>query len=433
MSERGTSVPARWRAWLQGAIAAAVIVLLAGLEAAAVGTVFSDRILASAAAGNASAQTYLMAARWRPDIAETWRLAADAGSFLQPAQAQSWALHALTLEPTSWRAWQTLAMIQLQMDETSAAMASMRQAARFGHGFEAHYALGNLALVLGDLPTFWAQTRAALAIAPAAQVGMVLTRAARQDAGDAGALLALLPPGRPEVSLQAVQFFLDHHQLPSAVQAWRPVTCAGAAIRLPCRVALENLIDQLVASAYQQPGVQARPTMATAMTVWNRAVAAGMIQQSRLTAGQLNGGDFDQPWFSYLSWQSTSRMPTAVVPEPGAGQALDLAFSGDEEEHLPIAFRYLPVQPGQAYRLVYRSRGVASSPLAGIQVSVRTPAGELASDAAQMDEQWRDNGMTWTVPSGVAVVYLQIVYQRPVGQVRLRGHVYLTQFQLQPE
>lgn len=398
-----------------------------------------DQALSLGRSSAAQAQGYLVAAlRWRPDDADLWRWRAAFAAFDAPAAARGYARRAVGLNRQDWRAWQTLGLLDFQLGDLPASRRDLAAATHYDHGFDSHFALGNLALVQGNEREFSKEMAAALAIAPVDRVDYALREILGHANLSPAGLARLLPPERAEIVARSIEIFLLNGNIAAAVQSWKRLRCQSYQ-RPDCREAALALANGLVAAAFashapppsgrRRPASKADPELpaptemvSSAMSVWDQAVRAGILAQSPATSGTVADGQFRRAWVGpAFSWRSTRVLPMqAESGLPRQGNAVRIPFDGYQPDDAVLLREFVPVQPGVTYSVSYRSRRQLSGSETGLELRILAgPGRKLAVVPATLDQSWSLNSATITVPEHLHILELAFAYSRPNGQVRM--------------
>lgn len=409
-------------------------------EAQRLGQTSAEQALAYATAG----------LRWRPDDADLWRQRANFAAFADPADARRYALRAVALNPQDWRAWQTLGLLDFQLGNLPASRRDLTAATRYDHGFDSHFALGNLALVQGNVQEFSKEMAAALAIAPVERVDFALRQILSHAKLSPAGLARLLPPERAEIVAQSIEIFLLSGNIAAAVQSWKRLRCQSYQ-RADCREAALALANGLVAAAFashapppsdrRRPAPKAEPELPTptemvssAMDVWNQAVRAGILAQSAVTSGTVADGQFRHAWVGpAFSWQSTHVLPLQAESGPAQqGNAVRIPFNGYQPDEAVLLREFVPVQPGATYSVSYRSRRQLAGSETGLELQILPgPDRQLAVVPAILSQSWSLNSATLTVPQGAHLLELAFAFSRPNGQVRMHDRASIADVSLE--
>ncbi len=465
MNRLGIRWAARW-------LAAVIVVSACGLLGwAAVRTwrasadINTARDLALRRGARAALPYLALAAGYRPGRAKAWRLRAQFSAFAHPRAALRFARRAVATDPADWRNWDQLGLVEYQLGDAAAAQRALAGAVARDSGWEAHYRLGSLALLLGRNQEFWTQMKAALAVVPPSQAAPVLNQALAAGRGvettggeravrrsqSAGAAaprwLAALPRLRAPVDAVAVNLLLDQGQPQRAAAVWGEVRCASYQ-RAVCRATSLGLANRLAALAFR--GAEARPAgkagdrvlapgvlARTAARVWNTAVRMGWLHRSRVVAGRVNNGEFQHGWlgpaFGWAKIGPVYASRDGGMGPAGQGGAVRLDFTGYQPQSTPLLEQFAPVRPGGRYEVTFFSRRLGRGSETGVRLMVMlSPRRVLLALPAKLRSHWRQNTANFRVPRGVDLIRLLFQYQRPMGQVRLQNTVLLAAVRLQP-
>lgn len=342
-----------------------------------------------------------------------------------------------------WRNWDRLGIIEFQLGDAAAARRALRNAVRFDRGWEAHYRLGNLALLLGDGSEYWSQMKAALRMVASARAWPVLQEALSVAGGRPERLVSALPRRRARVDGQAIVALLNAQRALAAVEVWRRMLCPAyeGAICRAAALRLANALANLALQA-QGSGASALAEIGTgvkrsrersgelirqAVDTWNEAVRRGLLQASPMVRyGEVGDGGFRGPWVGpAFAWARAGAV--AIGVERGAapgGNAARIGFDGYEPQNTPLLRQLVPVDPGAEYEVSFLSRRKGEGAQSGVVLDVEAGRPRpLLQLAATLRVRWRRSRAGFSVPRGVHVICLCFVYQRPMGQVRLHNPV----------
>ncbi len=307
-----------------------------------------------------------------------------------------------------------LGLLAEQNGNNSAAEDYLLHAAKLDHTFKPAWTLANFYFRIGSTQLMWPQLRRCLdLIEPRNPYGRSFDPTpvfalAWQAAEDPKAILAVLPPRR-EIILPYLAFLTTR---PGTTKR-NPILLGADAWPLALQLAdpadrdiLFGFLDQLAAESPAE----------SAARFWNDLIDRGYLPAFG-AAGKLNSAagrlladpDFNAPPFEHgFGWR--------VLFEPGINSsltrhALSLEFTGGEKEHAIPVSTYAAVQPHKTYRLQWMYDGVPPK-------SLRAVLGDEDSGVVQT---CRVDSCTFTVPEGVYVLPLRLRYDRPAGEMRLRG------------
>lgn len=421
-------------------LAAAAAVILTAVAWQGVCTAVSDHALDRAQGADRDnpemvARDLHRALRYRPDLAEGWRLEAARLALIDPSQARFAAEHAARLAPNEWENWSSLSLIEFQLGHAAASKQDLARAEQLNQGFEGHYQLGNLELAEGDGTAYWREMARALQFASPEQADLVLNRAAALASSQPRLILGILPASRPEVTAEAIRF-LAGRDLDTAVTAWSHQHCASYQ-RAICGATAVLLANRISQDVFAQPLANDSSTLITsAIRIWDQAISQGELAQDPARAGHLADPGFLRDWQGpAFSWFGTQFVPLVVdaphAPMPGT-HALRLEFNGEQADAGDILRQFVPVSAGNCYRFSLASRRMGNSAEGGMTLAVASsPEQELARMPLRLGPQWQTNPVEFCVPKKVNLIAISLGYERPSGQVRLHDFVLVADPQLQ--
>lgn len=394
--------------------------------------------------GSKAAIPYLaLAVRYRPRQAHAWRLLARFRAFAHPHAALRDAQKAVAADPVDWRNWDQLGLVQYQLGESAAARRSLARAVERDSGWEAHFQLGSLALLLGKQAEFWREMKAALAVVTPAQAPPVLNEAWGQTNGHAARMLAILPSKRAEVDAEAATLIMDRGAPLAAAHLWEKVRCPQYRFGA-CRGAVLGLTNRLTglvfAGSYRgwAPAAMAKTPdkgalVRAAMRMWNEAVRRRIIDASLARPGTVGDGRFERPWIGpAFAWYRAG--PVYLSREPGAapvGAALRIGFDGYQPDNTSLIGQMIAVWPGAEYELSYLSRRGGQGGNSGLVLVVRSAPGlAITRIPARLGPRWRTSEGGFVVPRSCHLVQLVFRFHRPKGQVRMRSAALVADVQL---
>lgn len=381
--------------------------------------------------------------RWRPDDADLWRQRANFAAFADPADARRYALRAVALNPQDWRAWQTLGLLDFQLGNLPASRRDLAAATHYDHGFDSHFALGNLALAQGNEREFSKEMAAALAIAPVDRADYALREILSHAHLSPGGLAGLLPSGRADVVAKAIEFFLISGKFAAAAESWQRLHCEPYQYG-DCRQAALTLVNAFMAAALaSQPydsserrdapeTLSGATLVSTAVSAWNEAASKHILRQQAVTTGAVADGTFRHSWVgSAFSWQSSRILPVQLIAGPASqGNAVRLAFTGYQPDAI-LFQEFVPVKPETRYSLSYKSRRQSQGTETGLELELFvSPEQKVAVLPAALEEHWVANRVAITIPKGRHVLDIAFAYKRPNGQVRLHDPVLIANVEM---
>lgn len=381
-----------------------------------------------------------------PRSAPAWRALAQARLLARPAAAERAAWRAVRVEPADWRNWQILAQIQVERGELRPARASMAAMLKRSREFEAAWNDANLLLLSGDSAGFWQQAARALSIAPARRLSATLAFLRQAADGDWRPVSATVATARAEAPncLQSQRledgYFSDlmDRAAPAALAAqWPRLLAADSESEGPaaCRAAADPSRRSLAAQYLNM--LLASGAGDAARRGWQSGLAVGVFppdwgpSDGQLVADpELRRVGENVAVASPLAWRLCPDCGPFVFPAHGSG--LQLEFHGLLDETPALAQQWLLLAPGASYWLRFAARA-RSANASGVFVGIETNAGrELIRLAAPATPDWQTVTGRFVVPRLPASFRLRIGYQRPLGEMPLRGVELLRAFAVQP-
>jgi len=374
------------------------------------------------------------ATRWRPDLADGWRLLSAQLADQDSDKAFFAAQRAIQVDGSDWNNWHNLALVQFQRGDVAGSRRSMVEAARLNFGFAAHYALGNLAEAEGDANLARQELLTALRMATPEGVQPAIQQLLRLEI-DPGAIVAAAATATTPVRARVAIALADEGKLPAALEVNAGLSCNPTTLTY-CDWAVQALLPALLnRAATAAPGADGAWVDA-AQRVWNLAIRERVLQgQPPAISGRVLDGDFSAPWVNHpWSWRASG----CIIAEQGLAPqsplpGLAIRFDGSEPQSCDIAQQWLAVRPGARYQLSFSSLAEADSGSAGLMLAIETPAGEpVTTVPVVLTPKWHFNAASFAAPSSRTLLRLVIRYERPRGTALLRAPVWLQGVALQP-
>ncbi len=371
------------------------------------------------------------AMRARPDLSRAWRADARLEAMEDPQRALQLAQQAVRLNPQNWNNWRILGIIDFQLDHIDTAKAAFYQAVRFDHGFNAHFQLANFSWVIGDPNAYWREMQQALSMVPRDDVQATVDSVLHLANGQTSRLLAILP-SRDDVLAAATASLAEAGKLHAANQLWGRLSCPKWNI-YECHLASWNLIEALLSRARQDP-TNADPAILNAVQVWNLAIQRDLFKAAPAHFGKVADGGFKFPRLGLFAWSSPSPLLVSRLRSSSSYfNLLEIQFSGWENSTAPISFAWVPVRPGASYRVSYFIKAMNTSSRRGVQMVVKLADGTpIVTVPAKLADSWHKTIGAFTVPPQTALVEIGFQYQRPMGEVPLKGIVRISRVAMQP-
>jgi hypothetical protein len=423
--------------WRQRACAAGLLLLAV---AGAAATVVVWRADAADLRGD-----FARALWWRPRVPMYQRQVAETLLFNDPAAAEAHLLRALRDDPYDNSAAADLDTVELELGRWPRALAlTQAETGRQALNFAARWRLANLYLSHADLTGFWQQAALASRFAPAGVFPSLVNRALTASGNDFTALRRALPPASVPAAAAFAQAAAERGDSAACRQAaaWllglEPDTAEADAERRRALLAL-------LTNAWRQ-----RPSDAGPLSV--RLHAAGLLPDARpADTPALLDGDFDPRreaaarlsspdpaaelsavvgwrWFS-LPGLDAQQVETGDATHPTAAY---FAFDGSQADQGLAAEQWLLARGGDRLAVTAWVRRLDPADSGGLGLRLaRLDGAPVAGLPLLPGDGWQAVTAAWRVPGqGMQTLRLQIVYQRPLGQMPLHNRILLTGLRL---
>ena len=420
-------------------------------------------------------KNYRQASRIWPQKAQAWRKlslqrlnpAGDANPDL--AGALRAAQHAVRDDGADWRNWRYLALSAMESGKMTLTQKAMREMQKHSDGFYARYLYANLLLVNGNTQAYWQNLIPALAIAPARKLPLIfplllsaadehytkLSRATHKaiELTEKHTLYVSNPGQAFYLSHAYLDFLIQPQQLARAARWWpRVIRYAGP----PDRWTRQRRLTVHESGLELLQNAMANGDIPLAMQIWHTGIKMHAWGRLRTAIGLEDGqripdGDFMlrlnrrplawQACFTCGPYVTRSRINTAGA-EP-QGYAMRLDFNGGESGRITIAHQWLALSPGKTYRLGFWTRN-SSSNSATKRTGVMVIILALQSGNAAWTEpysisihpSWQHAMLIFSTPTSPRMpkpnYQIQIIYQRPAGQMPFQGWIALAGFRISP-
>ncbi|MCU1235098.1 MAG: hypothetical protein JWP63_3065 [Candidatus Solibacter sp.] len=289
--------------------------------------------------------------------------------------------------------------------EYSMAERSLLAAAGRSRLYQPKYLLAQYYFRRRNAGPFWTWARAALE----SSYGdiMPLLDLCWRERPDAAWLANDVLPPRPALIRQYLTFLIRHEQWEAAFVEARRIAASPHAADQPV------LLDYCDARL-------AKSSAGDSLEIWNALCRPLLLREEPLDPSRsrlVTNGEFLHTASGHgFDWRLTGQ--NGLRCDTGNGE-MRLTFSGHQPERCPIAWQYVPLEPGASYRLRYDVLGTD-----------RDAARCLTWEAP-------DSGLALQ-PDGTAIVTARgdlgrivLLYQRPVGATRLQGSVTITRVRLE--
>ena len=265
------------------------------------------------------------------------------------------------------------------------------------------WTLANFYLRRGDMQAFWTWARRAAEM-PSDNTEALFELCWRVSS-DPNAIARRILDNDPKLLRQYVAFLLFKDQAPAA---------AGIAPRLlefgdprQDTAQMFSIIDQLVAAGDGN----------AAKNLWTALIAKRWVVADRVLPN--NPKFAREPLPVNFDWAMPSTAGCLSVPGP---LGLETEFSGLEPDHCSIAEQAIVLNPGN-YVLEYSYRTDGIAPGTGLQWEVTAYGSQTAlAESPDLSSETRVRAtVAFSIPPGVSVVYLRLIYQRALGTTPISG------------
>jgi tetratricopeptide (TPR) repeat protein len=327
---------------------------------------------------------------------------------------------AVELNPWDYQSWIQLGLAtEMQQGDAQGAERDYLRAAHVDHMFLPRWTLTNFYFRQRRPSDFFHWANAALQITPYSsdpifsQMWLV-----SQDEGRIAAAI----PDRPRVLLQYAWFLSNGRQFTAIPPVVR---------RLVARVGNADPglwgRDDLVASIEDR--ILRNGDRRDGLAIWTSLKNAGWIRHSIPDSERpLTNGDFRLPFYRHgFDWSSIDSAG-ARVEQFHESHVVRISLSGEQPDHCVLLRQYVPLSPGSAYNLAWRT----VTPDSGLAWHLR------AMPAKVEDELVSDNlsgpGGAWQFRAPASEVgMLSLEYSRPLGRVRAAGTITLESVSLEKQ
>ena len=338
-------------------------------------------------------------------------------------------LRALALNPRYTEAWIARAAREESQGRIAEAEQDYLAAERMDHMYKPAWALANFYVRQNQLDRFWLYARKCLEVVeprrlePASYDPSPVFDLAWHVTQDAPAIRRNLIPPRHFILSDYLNYLAEHNLLDAGADTGADL----AEYADPGdNYVLLNFCERLINFA---KGPQA-------VRIWNAMAAHGTIHGELLDAANgrslTNGGlkrPFERVGFDW-SLPHTDGMAQSHFLETGE---IRCEFSGDQPEGALALYQNLPVVPGAVYRLGFRYRTSDMDHADGLKWQLWDYAGQhILPTACRLTPQknWTAGEAAFSIPKGVSIVRLGLVYQRASGSTSVKGSATFSSFSL---
>jgi tetratricopeptide (TPR) repeat protein len=362
---------------------------------------------------------YLFKQDTEPSIRSAIRLVPDGWQFymrlaqFDPAHAQQLLATSLQLNPYDAQADIELGMHYESDGDFVRAEKQLLQAYEVDHTYLPRWSLANYYFRRDNMPAFWQWARSAAAM-PADDIGSLFELCWRASP-DPSTISAAILNDKPEMIRQYIDFLLTKNQ-PAEVARIAP-HLVRAGDQQTDRPVLLSAINRLVAANDADAAIALWRLLAH--TQW--IAADGSVPNNPRFQREPLPVSFDWSLPEYEGLHSW----------PGAS-GLETELTGSEPENCIIAEQTINLAPGR-YMLGYSYTATEIPPDTGIRWQLIDPKSntvlaestDLSSDAA------KPSGLSFSVPPGVSLLRLRLIYTRALGTTRIAGTLNLNSVEIQ--
>ncbi len=428
---------------------------------------------------------------WRKLALQRLNPASDAAPDL--AGALRAAEYAVRDDRADWRNWRCLAQAAMESGKMRLAQKAMREMRKRSDGFYARYLYANLLLINGSTQAYWQNLMPTLAIAPVSKLPVIfplLLSAADEHytklSWTVHKAIQLTEKHTLYVSNPGQAFYLSHAYLEFLIQPRQLARAARWWPRMIHEAGAPSHWTKHRAHAIQESGLElmqsalANGHSRLAMQIWHTGIKTQAWGRLRTAIGledtqRMPDGDFMlrlnrrplawQVCFTCGPYVTRTRFAHAFQsrknhPPAPPQYSLNLDFSGNENNVPQIASQWLALRPGVKYQLSFKLRTTdipARMRRTGARIYILATSAQKNQYIARIDagksSQWRTMRAQFATPNAIpapairqtvpdrrnpsgpapkTAYQLIIAYQRPLGQMPLRGRISLTGFQITP-
>jgi tetratricopeptide (TPR) repeat protein len=305
------------------------------------------------------------------------------------------------------------------------------RAAELDHTFKPAWTLVNFYARNGQPDKTWPLIARALALDPLAfnptPVFDLCWNQSRSEGRIAERKIAALLPQHGSVPVEYLLYLLTTRRMDSAIDFWpRALAAATGDVASPEAQALVQYPDFLIAANRLPEAVRG----------WNELVAKKIVASSRLdpSAGiSVADPNFDFPLLNHsFGWRAGTERGLFVESNPSR---LRFEFDGNEPESSSVLLTTLvPLLPGRAYRLVWKSDGSGlSAPRdPGFVFRITQEPGQSATECPPLLVVGDDGACAFSTLPGTGYARLELRYARALGTTRIQGSLGMTSVRVQP-
>ena len=286
------------------------------------------------------------------------------------------------------------------------------QASTVDHTYLPRWTLANFYLRRGNMPAFWVWARKAAAM-PSDHTEALFALCWRVTP-DPNAITRKIVDNNPKLLRQYLAFLLGKDQLPAAAEIATRLIRFGDPNEDTHR--MFSAIDQLVAAG---DGTAAN-------SVWTTLIAKHWVVADPAFPNNPNFARMPLP--VSFDWRIPSNPGYRSVPGP---LGLETEFSGLEPEACTLAEQAVVLHPGN-YILEYSYRTEGIHPGTGLHWEISAPGAKSPlAESPDLSSETRSRArFSFSVPPGVSVVHLRLLYRRALGTPLISGTLLLSSVQI---
>jgi tetratricopeptide (TPR) repeat protein len=302
----------------------------------------------------------------------------------------------------------------------------LKHAAELDHTFKPAWTLINFYARNGQPDKTWPLIARALALNPFGFNPAPIFDLCWSQGGDEKKITALMPT-QGMVPVEYLIYLLTTKRTDAAIDFW-PATLAAGAVNLASSEAqvLAQYPDFLIAANRIPEAVRG----------WNDLVAKKIIASGRLdrSAGMfIADPNFDFPLLNHsFAWRTGAETGLFVESNPSL---LRFQFDGNEPESSFVLLTTLvPLLPGKAYRLVWKSDGSGlSAPRdPGFGFRITWEPGESTTECPPLLVAGDEGACAFTTLPGAGYARLELRYARALGTTRVQGSLGMISVRVEP-
>ena len=299
---------------------------------------------------------------------------------------------------------------------------NLLRAAERSRQYAPRWALANYYFRRDDAAHFWPWARSAMGMAYGSlDLLFDLCWRMRPDPAE---ILDRGIPDNPNVLRDYLGFLLNTHRLEAATAAAERLAAHASPQN---RDVLLSYIGLMLEKAH----------WAEAISAWNALCTRGILPYAPLDPahGSLvtNGAFVDELLDAGFDWHLVPARGIFVA-HSDVPPSLRFDFDGNQPEGLPLMYQFVPVEPLRRYTLrsEYQTEGISGGTGLQWRVSKAPEGADIPLERTFLSaDEWTSATRTFTVPEGISMVRVSLVYERQPGTVRIEGSLRLKNVSLE--